>query len=64
MKYIIALILLTSCSIIPLDGPTKRGYGNSFKDKIKNCMEDFMYGYGTDIEKAYSVCSKLERGSN
>jgi len=59
MKKLIILLLLSGCALDPV---VTRNYKKPYKQRVVECIERFMDGFGTDIKSTYQICKDLERG--
>ena len=59
MKKLIIFILLTGCATDPVVKKKPKTY----KQRVSECVKKFMTEFGTDIEKTYNVCEKIEKSA-
>jgi hypothetical protein len=50
-------MLLTGCATDPVVKKKPKTY----KQRVSECVKKFMTEFGTDIEKTYNVCEKIEK---
>jgi hypothetical protein len=58
MRILIITFLLTGCALEPIS----RNFKKPYRQRVIDCTERFMDGFGTDIKKTYEVCKEIEKG--
>lgn len=59
MRILFLLIIFTGCSMIP---DSKDRAKNSYQERVRECVVEFIGKYGVEITKANTVCQDIYKG--